>query len=1382
MFKSNRKHYILLAAMCLIIFSSVLCSFAIKSNDKSAQAETSTIDLSSNDIGVGFIPLNISDQFDFTDSKLSVQFDGKEKNQLFFYDRIAGSTINVSEHVYITTSINAPLNNIVDSIKYQGTYYFWYDVIDGKIFKENENELYNETNGILSKVQTIDNYQVIEFVIQNSDYYEVEFDFSNADSKSSEKYQYNFNGQLHSPVIKFIDSTNKYASIPQDSYEVTYRNANTMSGGVQVTPLYSIDDIYCFVSNATDKKYLVDTFISKNAFTIVSNNEESENSYGVEFNCKDIVSGINNTSGSLGNITAQFYYTGKNIDYNISFKTAKNTIALETPNYKVIKFFEIKDISDYLYNRQVVDIGSEAPINVGYYYAQVEYISNGVTVLRDSLPFEIIQKDGENSNLIYFTYNNDIKFKRDFNLDLKFWKNDGSAIVGFERVQSSITANNQYLITFYNSANDNNSITQPSEKGEYFFTITISNSSPYSFFDKFDGNNITNAKTSNRFKLTISPTKVSVNISNTTDKIYNGDVDAKDNIKFDMENGKISLKNVVEGEDVFIDMEKTTIKFNNANVNQPDNKVTIKFVLAGDHKDLYTIDEISLNLSIIPKKLYVKGENKKVFFHETEGLVYQYELYDSDRFTNLITANQLTDAKVLGSPRSEYCFDVGEYSITYEDLVLDGSGKDNYELIIPAVGEYKLTIQRTVVEITPTNLPYVYGTSDPIITVDNNNYLNIAYTYDSGLFTRGYTLNNVYFTRLAGVNVGSYPISIDKIVLSRENEVIGSTESALHYLNYEFVIKADSNYEIIQKPITITALEKTVYYGEEYIIEYNSSVASSLIQGDQMLLTLKSPSVNAGTYNIQISKLSFLNEAAEDITNNYNVTFETAPITINKRNVSVELDEDNNVIHSEDIIGSYISKIYGEQDPEFVTKIIEHQAVGYGMLDGHTYEFTVLRQAGNNAGFYSLPNGTNNSAVFKYKVYDASGREVTNNYAITFNNNNNIRFRILKREIKVSILPLKITLSSNDKDRALADFLQLKSNVVYNFVGEMAGSEKTDMFVDYIDVEWDSAFFDSFYGKDTGIVSVRVLTTDTTNYSLTVNYGISRNNKLTVDYKNNYVRVLEIASGENVSTNKMILMNNKIWKTLAITQVSSQDGAAPSEGVMLPVTITIPEGFSDQEFSLYFVNSEGKFEKFESFTIENGEVVFETNIFGDYYLVYDSGLIIYVILAVIALVLIIAVVVVIIVIKKKKNKDKPKEEKKKKEPKVKPEKKSKKKEVLSANKVVIYDDDPSYQDTDAVDPVDPTLEDTNDEEPAIETENALDIENNVSPIDVAPLGDFSFDNLDSLDNLVDTSIANGISGVSEIEGSSAENEGFLDLSSIELGSFDNHDGKDEGNK
>ena len=215
-----------------------------------------------------------------------------------------------------------------------------------------------------------------------------------------------------------------------------------------------------------------------------------------------------------------------------------------------------------------------------------------------------------------------------------------------------------------------------------------------------------------------------------------------------------------------------------------------------------------------------------------------------------------------------------------------------------------LTVGKRNITVTADAQNKVYGGLDPILT----------YKVTSGSLKAGDAFTGA-LSRVAGEDAGTYAIEQGTLALNSN-------------YNLTFISK---NLTIGKRFITISADAVSKTYGEaDPALTYKIS-SGTLKTGDVLSGSLnRAAGENVGTYAIAIGTLANAN---------YNITFESNLLTINKRAITITADAQ--------------SKVYGEADPELTYKVTAGT-----LKTGDAFTGSLSRAIGENAGTYAIGIGS----------------------------------------------------------------------------------------------------------------------------------------------------------------------------------------------------------------------------------------------------------------------------------------------------------------------------------------------------------------------------------------------------------------------------------------
>jgi hypothetical protein len=227
-----------------------------------------------------------------------------------------------------------------------------------------------------------------------------------------------------------------------------------------------------------------------------------------------------------------------------------------------------------------------------------------------------------------------------------------------------------------------------------------------------------------------------------------------------------------------------------------------------------------------------------------------------------------------------------------------------------------LTITARPVTVTADTKEKVYGAADPAF----------SYQITSGSLASGDAFSGA-LVRDAGENVGSYAIKQGTLALND---------------NYALTF-AGASLTITARPVTVTADSKEKVYGAADPALTYQITSGSLASGDMFSGALvRDAGENVGLYAIKQGTLV--------LSNNYNLTYAGASLTITARPVTVMADAKE--------------KVYGAADPA-----LTYQITSGSLTSGDAFSGALVRDAGENVGSYAIKQGT---------------LALSNNYSLTY--------------------------------------------------------------------------------------------------------------------------------------------------------------------------------------------------------------------------------------------------------------------------------------------------------------------------------------------------------------------------------------------------------------
>ncbi|HOE38122.1 MAG TPA: MBG domain-containing protein [Bacteroidales bacterium] len=245
---------------------------------------------------------------------------------------------------------------------------------------------------------------------------------------------------------------------------------------------------------------------------------------------------------------------------------------------------------------------------------------------------------------------------------------------------------------------------------------------------------------------------------------------------------------------------------------------------------------------------------------------------------------------------------MGTYAITKGNLGLNS----NYILFFTTGVTFEITPRTINVTIDP-NQNKTYGEADPPLT----------YSYTPDLVDGDSFQGFLY--REPGNNVGEYEIFHDYLQLT---------------YNYILNIVETNKFNILPREITVNANAASKTYGNNDPYEFSYSVEGELVPNDYFTGELeREPGEDAGIYQILADNFSINNIS------NYTLIYNPANFTILPRQITVKATEG-------------LSKIYGEQDPEFTYSVTSGNIINNDEFSGE-----LTREDGDDVGTYEILQG-----------------------------------------------------------------------------------------------------------------------------------------------------------------------------------------------------------------------------------------------------------------------------------------------------------------------------------------------------------------------------------------------------------------------------------------
>ena len=248
----------------------------------------------------------------------------------------------------------------------------------------------------------------------------------------------------------------------------------------------------------------------------------------------------------------------------------------------------------------------------------------------------------------------------------------------------------------------------------------------------------------------------------------------------------------------------------------------------------------------------------------------------------------------------------------------------------------KLRVQKANIEVRVLAKDLVYGDAAPsAFSLTNVEWRN-GENHDSEIATEtDYSM---------GAPVGTY---------SARARLAGGT-----LVNYELTFPTTS-FNVVQKALQITVSDASVQYGDKFTSP--SYVVTGLVLGDTAEVTCSLPddysaSSPADTYTI---------EASYSVSDNYLVSYNPGTLTVQKRVVSVSLNE-----RTELVADKYWEKSVTE---------------AANLVEGHDFGATIILKA-TRSGVYSFEQGSELWEIAT-TVFDSASEDVTSNYEFVYDMN-----------------------------------------------------------------------------------------------------------------------------------------------------------------------------------------------------------------------------------------------------------------------------------------------------------------------------------------------------------------------------------------------------------
>lgn len=177
-------------------------------------------------------------------------------------------------------------------------------------------------------------------------------------------------------------------------------------------------------------------------------------------------------------------------------------------------------------------------------------------------------------------------------------------------------------------------------------------------------------------------------------------------------------------------------------------------------------------------------------------------------------------------------------------------------------------------------------------------------------------------------------------------------------VNYELTFPTTS-FNVVQKALQITVSDASVQYGDEFTSP--SYVVTGLVLGDTAEVTCSLPD----DYSASSPAYTYTIEASYRVSDNYLVSYNPGTLTVQKRVVSVSLNE-----RTELVADKYWEKSVTE---------------AANLVEGHDFGATIILKA-TRSGVYSFEQGSELWEIAT-TVLDSASKDVTSNYEFVYDMN-----------------------------------------------------------------------------------------------------------------------------------------------------------------------------------------------------------------------------------------------------------------------------------------------------------------------------------------------------------------------------------------------------------
>ena len=468
------------------------------------------------------------------------------------------------------------------------------------------------------------------------------------------------------------------------------------------------------------------------------------------------------------------------------------------------------------------------------------------------------------------------------------------------------------------------------------------------------------------------------------------------------------------------------------------------YELTSAASSLYQFAE-KVNVVINQRAITVTADDRTVIYNG------EAQTLESASVSGLVDKHVLADWDFVGSGINA---SATPYTIGVENAVIkDAAGNDvtaNYDITCVSGG---LTIDQKSVTITAEDLTVTY----------NGEAQTLENVTVSGLVDQ-HGLADWDFVG-SGIDASATPYTIGV-----ENAVIKDAAGNDVTANYEITC-VDGELTINKAAITVTGVDKTVVYNAQEHKLDQAEITGALVNGHTLAsLNYGEGATNAWIYDRTVSDAVIHDAAGNDVTANYEISYEGGILTINKAKITVT--------------GDNLEVEYNgaEQTLESVT------VSGAEFVSGHRAVPAEFGNGGPDAGTYSV-------AVKNAVIIDENDVDVTENYDITY-----VDGTLTITAVELTIAGVDAAVTYNGAEQTLADAVITAGTLVdgqtlsdFSFSGKYvdAGTYSNVMPVDAVITDADGADVTKNYAitYEGGTLTIEQLAVTVTATDRTVTYN-----------------------------------------------------------------------------------------------------------------------------------------------------------------------------------------------------------------------------------------------------------------------------------------------------